>query len=305
MVARSGADKRALPVDTMSMEVAVAVASGPVVGRRLLAGDLRRHRLTARLTIEDVARHLECSPAKVSRLETGAVKVGVQDLRALLELYDVTGSERDGLFALVRQSRTRGWWQEFADVVPAGSARFYGLEDGASRIDQHTTSLIPGLLQTEAYAGALIGSVPDIPAELAARRVALRMRRQQLLDRDEPPQLHVVLDEAVLWRSIGGPVVMVEQLQRLLELSRRPNVSLQVLEFEQGAHPAAGVSFTVFGFGDPPGEPVVFREQLDANSFLDDPDQVAVYTGALEQAARVAADEVRSHELISDRLAAL
>lgn len=283
----------------------MVVVGGPVVGRRLLAADLRRYRLAAGLTIEDVARHLECSPAKVSRLETGAVKVGVQDLRALLELYDVTGAERDELFALVRQSRTRGWWQEFTDVVPPGSARFYGLEDGATRIAQHTTSLVPGLLQTEAYAAALIGSIPDIPAELVARRVALRMRRQRLLERDEPPQLHVVLDEAVLWRGIGGRTVMAEQLRRMLELSRRPQVRLQVLEFDRGAHPAAGVSFTVFGFGDPPGEPVVFREQLDANSFLEDPDQVAIYTAALDQAGRVAADPGRSHELLSARLAAL
>lgn len=280
------------------------MSGGPVVGRRMLAADLRRHRLAAGRTIDDVARHLECSPAKVSRMETGAVKVGVQDLRAVLELYDLAGPEREALFALVRQSRSRGWWQRFGDVVPPASARFYGLEDGASTIGQHSASLVPGLMQTEAYARALIGSVPGLPDGLLERRVELRMRRGRLLDRERPPQVQVVLDEAVLWRAIGGPAVMAEQLARLLELAERPNVTIRVLEFDRGAHPAAGVSFTVFGFGDPPGEQVVFREQLDANSFLDQPDQVAVYTAALDAAGRVAADPERSHALVSSRLAA-
>jgi transcriptional regulator with XRE-family HTH domain len=281
------------------------MSGGPVVGRHLLAADLRRHRLAAGRTIDDVARHLECSPAKVSRMETGAVKVGAQDLRAVLELYDLSDTERDALFALVRESRTRGWWQQFGDVVPPGSARFYGLEDGASTIGQHTASLVPGLMQTRAYARALIGSVRGLPQELVERRVELRMRRQQLLDRARPPRLDVVLDEAVLWRSIGGPAVMAEQLLRLVELAERPSVTVRVLEFSRGAHPAAGVSFTVFGFGEPPAERVVFREQLDANSFLDEPDQVALYTAALDEAGRAAADPDRSHELLSARLAAL
>src|SRR5947199_1574891 len=137
-----------------------------VVGRRALAADLRRLRTQSHRTIEDVAAYLECSPAKISRIETGAVKVGVQDLRALLDLYDVTGTVRDAMLTLVRQSRQRGWWMDYTDVVPAGSARFFGLEDGASWIGQHSASLVPGLLQTHDYAAALIGSVPQIGPEL-------------------------------------------------------------------------------------------------------------------------------------------
>jgi len=283
----------------------VGESGSPEVGRRQLAMDLRRLRASTGRTIDDVALHLECSSAKVSRMETGAVRVGLQDLRAVLELYGVEGAERDALFALARQSRVRGWWHDFADVVPPGSEVFYGLEDGAATIGQHSTSLVPGLLQTADYARALIGSVAGAPDAVVQRRVELRMRRQQLLARPHPPALTVVLDEAVLRREIGGATVMVEQLEHLLALARRPAVRLQVLPFAAGVHQAVGVSFTVFGFADPHETPVAFREQLDANSFLDRPDQVAVYRDALDGAGRVAADPERSQELLASRLAEL
>jgi transcriptional regulator with XRE-family HTH domain len=277
----------------------------PEVGRRQLAMDLRRLRASSGRTIDDVARHLECSAAKVSRMETGAVRVGLTDLRAVLELYGVIGAERDALFALARQSRIRGWWHDFADVVPLGSETFYGLEDGAATIGQHSTSLVPGLLQTADYARALVSSVPGVAAAVRQRRVDLRLRRQQLLDRPQPPALRMVLDEAVLHREIGGPAVLAGQLEHLLAVAQRPYLQLQVLPFTAGAHPAAGVSFTLFGFAEPGETPVAFREQLDANSFLDRPEQVAVYSDALADACRVAADPVRSRELLAARLAEL
>ncbi|MGD9529288.1 MAG: helix-turn-helix domain-containing protein, partial [Pseudonocardia sp.] len=231
-----------------------------------------------------MARYLECSPAKVSRMETGVVKVGVQDLRALLELYDVVGPARDELFARARESRRRGWWHEFADIVPPGSARFYGLEDAAVTIAHHSASLVPGLLQTRSYVAALIGSVPGIDLPLAGQRVALRMRRQQLLDRAVPPRLHVVLDEAVLCRRVGGPAVLAEQLRHLLAVAQRPTVTIQVVEFTAATHPAVGVSFTVFGLGGATdADQVDFRAQLDANSFVEHPAQVAIYTSALAE----------------------
>ncbi|MGI5132968.1 helix-turn-helix domain-containing protein [Pseudonocardia sp. CA-107938] len=276
--------------------------ASPAVGRRRLALDLRRYRLASGRTIEEVAAHLECSPAKVSRMETGIVKVGPQDLRAILELYGVDGAERDALFGLVRQARARGWWEAYADVVPPGSARFYGLEDGAELIAQHVTSLVPGLLQTEGYARALMGSVPGLDPAVVDRRVELRLRRAALLERPEPPRLDVLLDEAVLRRAIGGPAVFAEQLRHLLAVADRPSVLLRVIEFDAPVHPAVGVSFTVFGFaGDPGG--VVFREQLDANGFLDEPGAVATYRESLSKAAGVAAGPARSRELIAARLA--
>jgi transcriptional regulator with XRE-family HTH domain len=272
----------------------------PEVGRRHLAMDLRRLRAATGRTIDDVARHLECSAAKVSRMETGVVRVGISDLRAVLELYGVVGAEREALFALARRSRRRGWWHEFTDVVPPGSETFYGLEDGAATIQQYSTSLVPGLLQTPAYAVALVGSVPGVPEAVRRRRVDLRLRRQQLLAR--APTVTMVLDEAVLRREVGGAAVMAGQVAHLLEMARCPHVRLQVLPFAAGAHPAAGVSFTVFGFADPGEAPVAFRELLDANSFLDRPDQVAFYTDAFAEASRVAADPEASSALLAARL---
>jgi transcriptional regulator with XRE-family HTH domain len=283
-------------------EVLMRSPSSPLVSRRQLAQDLRRHRLAAGRTIEDVARHLECSAAKVSRMETGVVKVGVQDLKAMLTLYGVVGAEREEMLAHLREARTRGWWHEFSDVVPPRSATFYGLEDGASSISQHSTSLIPGLLQTEAYARALIASASSTPSEVVKRRIELRLRRQDLLQRAEPPQLDVILDEAVLHRRVGGPEVLAGQLRHLLACAERPAVTVRVVEFDAPAHPADGVTFTVFGFADAAAEPVVFREQLDSNGFIDDPAGVAVYTAALAAAAGGAADQERSHELIASCL---
>jgi transcriptional regulator with XRE-family HTH domain len=274
----------------------------PTVGRRLLAADLRRYRLSSGRTIEEVAAHLECSPAKISRMETGIVKVGPQDLRAILELYGVDGIDRDVMFDLVRQARARGWWEAYADVVPPGSARFYGFEDGAELIAQHVTFLVPGLLQTEGYVRALIGSVPALDPAIMERRVELRLRRTQLLDRPDPPQLDVLLDEAVLRRVIGGHEVFAEQLRHLMEVADRPSITLRVVEFDAPVHPAVGVTFTVFRFaGDPTG--VVFREQLDANGFLDEAGAVAVYEESLAAAAAVAADPDRSRRLVAARLA--
>lgn len=283
----------------------MAEVGSPEVGRRQLAHDLRRLRASSGRTIDDVARHLECSAAKVSRMETGAVRVGLSDLRAVLELYGVVGAERDLLLALARQSRLRGWWHEFADVVPPGSETFYGLEHGAATIGQHSTSLVPGLLQTPDYARALVDAAPGVPEPVRRRRVELRLRRGRLLERSRPPELTVVLDEAVLHRRIGGAAVLAGQIAHLLAAAQRPHVRLQVLPFAAGAHPAAGVSFTVFGFADAGETPVVFREQLDANSFLDRPDDVAGYSAALAEAARVAADPDRSRALLASRLAEL
>ena len=165
----------------------------PEVGRRRLARDLRGLRTAAGCTIDDVARHLECSAAKVSRMETGSVRVGLSDLRAVLDFFGVDGGRREVLFDLARGSRVRGWWQSFADVVPPSSEIFYGLEDGATAIGQHCTSLVPGLLQTEAYARTLIESVPGASRDVTDCRVELRLRRQRLLARDRPPRLHLSL----------------------------------------------------------------------------------------------------------------
>lgn len=282
----------------------MTVPGGPVLGRRRLAQALRSYRVSADRTIAEVADHLECSPAKVSRMETGAVKVRAQDLRAMTELYGIEETERELLYSLVRQSRQRAWWHAYTDVVPPESAILYGLEDGAVSIEQFAPSLVPGLLQTEGYARALIESAGGDGTQLE-RRVQLRLRRQELLLRPQPCELHVLLDESVVHGLIGGRDVMAEQLTRLLDVGALPHVSVQVLPFEAGAHPAAGVAFTLFDFSTRSAAPVVYTEQLSRNSYVDQADEIATYRSAWEKACELAAPPERSLEMVSLRLRAL
>lgn len=275
------------------------MAINPVVARRRLALGLRRHRLRAGLTIEEVARGLECSPAKISRMETGVVGVRIQDLRVIAGLIELEPAAQEDMIVLVRQARSRGWWQEFADIVPQDSGTFYGLEDGSSGIRLHSTSLVPGLLQTPGYARALLESVEGVTPDLVERRLALRRRRQQVLDRAEPPRMEVVLDEAVLCRQIGGREVMARQWEHILGRVATSGVVVRVVPFTAGVHAAEGVGFTVFDFDEQDFTPVVYAEQLSRNTFIDEPDEVAVYVNALTGAKRAAMPAGTSLELIA------
>jgi hypothetical protein len=254
--------------------------------------------LDAGLTIADVAAHLECSPAKISRMETGVVGVRVQDLRDLVDLYQVGEVERTELYTQVRQARRKGWWHEFSDVCPPNSDTLFGLEDAARTIDQHSPSLVPGLLQTQGYATALIGSSGD-SAGVCQRRLELRMRRQQLLKRSGSPRMEVLLDEGALYRQIGGAQVMAEQLSSLLSWFDSPNVLVRVVPLSAGAHPGVGVAFTVFTFSDALEEsPVIYNEQLTQNAYIDEPAEVATFMAAWRGASRAALPLDRSYDLI-------
>jgi transcriptional regulator with XRE-family HTH domain len=270
------------------------------VGRRRLAHELRRLRVAAGLTIADVAGALECSVGKVSRIETGVVGARPQDVREMLALYGVTGARQTDLIDLVRLARRRAWWQDYADVVPADSARFYGLEDGAASIQQHAVVLVPGLLQTADYARAVISAPATASVADVERRLELRLRRQRMLDRPQPPRLHVLLDEAALRRSIGGDEVMSGQLAWLVEVAGRPHVRLQVLPFHAGGYGAVGVAFTLFGFADPADPQVVFLEQLTRTTLLDEPDEVRSYAAVFAEATGRALDPVASAAFLAD-----
>jgi transcriptional regulator with XRE-family HTH domain len=270
----------------------------PAVGRRRLAQELRRLRSAAGLTISDVADRLECSAGKISRIETGAVGAQATDVRAMLDLYGISGTHRDALADLVRLARRRAWWHEYADVVPADSSRFFGLEDGAVSIEQHAGPLVPGLLQTPAYARAVISAPADVPATVVERRIELRLRRQRLLTRPHPPRLHVLLDEAALRREVGGPDVLASQLDRLASLAAQEHVVLQVLPFGAGAYQALGVAFTVFGFADPADARVVYLEQLTGNALLESAEEVGRYRAAFAESADRALDPDRSADLL-------
>lgn len=263
--------------------------------------ELRRLRTSANRTIHDVAGLLECSPGKISRIETGIVGAQVRDVRDLLDIYGVHGEQRERLLDLVRGARRRAWWHDFADVVPPASARFYGLEAGAATIDSYSsTPLLPGLLQTVAYAHALLGTAA-VTADVVARRLELRARRKQVLTADEPPRACFVVSEGALMARIGGPQVLVEQLRHLTEVSQLPNVTIQVMPLDAPAHAAIGTAFTVFGFADQADQQVVYIEQLTGNSFVENQDEVAVYTTAFTGASELAMDPEDSRTLIARR----
>ena len=161
----------------------------PLMRRRRLAAELHRLRSASHLTLEEVADHLECSPAKVSRIENGQVAVRIQDARELLDLYDVDEEQREPLLQMVRQARGKGWWSDYADLLDEGGQTLLSLEDEASAIFVYETNLIAALLQTRRYAWELISSRTDSRLDLVQRTVELRMARQQILDRPNAPRL--------------------------------------------------------------------------------------------------------------------
>lgn len=250
----------------------------PTVRRRRLALELRRCRENAHLTCEEVAAHLECSASKISRIETGRVSVSPRDVRDMLDLYGVPAAQRDSLVQLARESRHKGWWHAYSDAIQPRFATYLGLESAASEIRIYEVAILPGLVQTEDYARAVVtaGSV-GAPRESVERTVALLMARQPLLAGDDPPRLWAVLDEAALRRRVGGAALMRLQLERLLELASLPSVAIQVLPFGAGAHPAMGRPFVILAFPEPADPDVVYLEDLTSALYVEDVAEVDRY----------------------------
>jgi transcriptional regulator with XRE-family HTH domain len=250
----------------------------PTVRRRRLALELRRLREAARFTCEEVADHLECSASKISRVETGRVSVSPRDVRDMLEVYGVPADQRESLVQLARDSRQKGWWHAFSDTMQPQYATYVGLESAASEIRIYEVSLIPGLLQTEDYARAVIRSgMMKSPGEDVERSVALRMARQPALTRDNPPKLWAVLDEAALRRRVGGSGLMRMQLEYLLAQAALPNVAVQVIPFAGGAHPGMGRPFVILVFPERVDTDVVYLEDLTSSLYLEDVAEVDRY----------------------------
>jgi len=250
--------------------------------RRRLAAELHRLRVVSHLTLEEVADHLECSPAKVSRIENGQVAVRIQDARELLDLYDVDEQQREPLLQMVRQARGKGWWSDYADLLDEGGQTLLSLEDEASAIYVYETNLIAALLQTRRYAWELISSRTDSRLDLVQRTVDLRMARQQILNRPNAPQLNVVVDEASLRRAVSSRDVMREQYELLADMAARPNISLRVLLFGAGAHQAMGFPFQIFEFVDDDPH-LVSVELLSRREILESAEEVGRYRAAFNQ----------------------
>ena len=255
----------------------MASAHSPTVRRRRLALELRRLREAAKLTCEEVAEKLECSASKISRVETGRVSVSPRDVRDMLEIYGVPDAQRDALVQLARESRQKGWWHAYADSLQPHVATYLGLESAASEIKIYEVNLIPGLLQTAAYARAVItAGMVNSPRADVDRQVALRMERQRLTI-TSPPKVWAVLDEAALRRQVGGPEVMRVQLEYLRELGGLRNVRLQIIPFGGGAHPAMGRPFVILVFGEEADPDVVYLEDLTSALWVENVEEVDRY----------------------------
>jgi transcriptional regulator with XRE-family HTH domain len=256
----------------------MAAEHSPTVRRRRLALELRRLREVARLTCEEVAEHLECSTSKISRIETGRVSVSPRDVRDMLDLYGVSAQQGASLVQLARDSRQKGWWHAYSDTIQPRFATYIGLESAASEIRIYEVTLIPALLQTEEYARTVItaGTVGG-DHDGVARNVELLMARQPPLTSDDPPRLWAVLDEAALRRTVGGAGLMRLQLEHLRDLSRLPNVAIQVIPFGAGAHPAMGRPFVILAFPERADPDVVYLEDLTSALYVEDVDEVDRY----------------------------
>lgn len=276
---------------------------GPTVLRMLLGAHLRRLREAQGVSREDAGWEIRSSESKISRMELGRVGFKERDVADLLTLYGVDDEEeRERLLTLARDANTPGWWHRFGDVLPSWFHSYLGLEAAAAIIRTYEVQFVPGLLQTNDYARAviLLGHQHARPDEIE-RRVILRLARQRLLTRENPAQLWAVVDEAALRRPIGGPKVMREQLEALIEATKQPNIKVQVIPFSVGGHAAAGGAFSILRFPDEDLPDVVYVEQLTSALYLDKRDDVDHYAAAMEQLC-VEADEPHKTQEILEAL---
>lgn len=269
--------------------------------RRRLAAELRRLRSESNLSIEDVAGTLKWPGSKVSRIENRQVGISPRDLRKLLELYKVDGRPYcDELLEMARRATERGWWQSYSGgVVPTDYANLIGLEAEAATIRTYEPELVPGLLQTADYSRAVIraGRSADTSEEIE-RRVEVRLERQDVLFRADPPppKVSVVLNEGVLVRRVGSPDIMRAQIEHIMKKRDRANVVVQILPFSAGAHPAMVGPFTMLTFLDAADPGVVNVENHTGAHALEKPEEIRAYEeiwGAI-QAKAVSPDDSRA-----------
>ncbi|MGW4124199.1 helix-turn-helix domain-containing protein [Nocardia sp. NPDC004711] len=271
--------------------------TGSTVPRRQLGRHLRDLRNRARMTTRVAAQRLEWSEAKIWRIETGQTSLRSLDVEAMCRIYGAPEDAIEPLTTLARETKARGWWTEFSDVIDEGYEVYIGLEEAASRLTSYENELVPGLLQTEQYYRAVLaGAYPDISAEQLDRRVRVRTARQSLLTRAESPlQLDVVIAEAVLWHRIGDDDVTRGQLDRLRKLAELPNVRLRLLPAECGYHNGMDAGrFVLLEFptaaGEPTEPPVVYVEALTGSSYLDKEHEVERYREAFAAVSSIAVD---------------
>jgi transcriptional regulator with XRE-family HTH domain len=275
--------------------------TGPTVLRILLGSQLRRLREAKGLSREEAGYTIRASESKMSRLELGRVSFKERDVADLLILYGVTNAdERDALLSLARQANQPGWWHKYSDILPSWFQAYVGLEEASVLIRTYEVQFIPGLLQTEDYARAVVTlGQPGASAKEVEQRVRLRLDRQQLLTRPDPPRLWAVLDEAALRRAIGGPDVMRAQLEHLIAMTKLLNVTIQVMPFRSGGHAAEGLTFVILRFAEPDLPDVVYLEQLTSALYLDKREDVDHYAQIMDRLSVQAKEPDHTVDIIS------
>jgi transcriptional regulator with XRE-family HTH domain len=276
----------------------------PAVRRKRLGLELRRLREQAGLSCEDVGSQLDCSGTRVSRIETGRISIRPGDVREMLDIYEVTGGDVAALIQLAREARRKPWWHAYGRIVPSWLETYIGLETEAARLRDFQPLVVPGLLQTGDYARVTLTEAPDVGhGEAIERQVALRLDRQAILGRPDPPDLWVVLSENALRVQAGGAGVMRAQLRRLADLARRPNITLQILPGRHAAHVYPVGAFTILDVPEAADPTVVYVEHLTGGLFLESGDEVWRYGAVFDDLRSQALGTAESADLIG-RLAA-
>jgi len=276
------------------------VSGAPTARRIVLGAQLRRLREAADISRADAGYQIRGSDSKISRMELGRVGFKERDVADLLTMYGVNDeAERAFLLDLVRKSNERGWWHRFTDLMPDWFSNFVGLEESASLIQNYEVLYIPGLLQTEEYIRAVVSH--GQPAHLddhTERRVQLRLQRQKLLFRQGAPRLWAVVDESVLHRPIGGAAALRRQLDHLLDVTRQPNITLQVVPYAMSGYSAEG-PFSMLRFAEPTLPDVVYIEHLSGALYLDRPYEIEIYGRVIDRLAVDAETPEHSRQLVS------
>jgi Domain of unknown function (DUF5753)/Helix-turn-helix domain len=268
----------------------------------LLGAHLRRLREAQGVTREDAGWEIRSSESKISRMELGRVSFKERDVADLLTLYGLADEdpERERLIALAREANNPGWWHRYGDVLPSWFQSYLGLEAAAALIRTYEVQFIPGLLQTEEYARAVVAhGLTELPADEVERRVELRLRRQRILTSAHPTRLWAVIDEAALWRPIGGSDVTRDQLRALLDAARLQNITVQVMPFHVGGHAGEAGAFTILRFPEPELHDIAYVEQLTGAMYLERDDDMDHYGAAMERLCVQSASPEESMDLIS------
>jgi transcriptional regulator with XRE-family HTH domain len=281
-------------------------ASGSTVPRRQLGRYLRDLRQQQRLTVRAAAERLEWSETKIWRIETGQTSMRSLDAETMCRIYGAPAETTQALMGLARETKTRGWWHAYGDVIPEGFDVYIGLEEAASAISWYESELVPGLLQTPDYAHALIAADnPGTDGAEIKRRVHVRMERQTLLTRvTAPPGMNIVLNEAIIRRPVGGDKVMRAQLSRLIEVSELQNVTLRIMPFSAGLHHGImSGSFVILRFplngdGKASEPPTVYVDGFTGALYLDKEKEIGRYEAAFANIWNNSLDEYASRKLI-------